>query len=116
MRLKLWSFLNKTAAISFGVLLAIFIVVSHESDDNNPLHEKDSTEQSEDTDDSDSQVLISSDWVTSITSNHLQPVLNWIRNIELPENPVIHVYKVLETGTTEFFQTLFQRIISPNAP
>jgi len=60
--------------------------------------------------------FVGSDLVAHVSSIQVQPTLQWIRDIEFVENPINHLHELIEIKTTRFFQTLFQQIISPNAP
>ena len=116
MKLKIWQLLNKTATLTIGVMVVFFMIANQKSGESREkIDTKDVAEQSSD-DDTQATSLVNADWVTSVSTTQIQPVLNWIRDIEFPENPIVHVFEVIKTGATQFFQTLFQRIISPNAP
>lgn len=108
---------STTAALIFGVLVVFLLYSSSFPESNRNISNPDQTEQSQADDESEQDhLLISGDWVTVTVSPQMQPILKWIRDIDFLENPVIHVHEIIGTGSTQFFQTLFQRIISPNAP
>ena len=108
---------SRTATLIFGVLVVFFLYSSAFPDSNRNIRYSAQMEQSGDKDEPEQDyLLISGDWVAVTVSLQMQPILKWIRDIDFLENPVIHSHEIMGTGLTQFFQTLFQRIISPNAP
>jgi len=120
MRFKANSLVIKSLTLFMGVAIALLSL----SSPSIPFHKsvekkvkKEQTDQQHDSgDNTDSAYVLFGDMSSHVTNIHVQPLLKWIRDIELVDNPVVHLHEMLENSTTPFFQTLFRQIISPNAP
>lgn len=104
--------------LSFGILAALFILVGQANYYQVQLKAIQEVDMQDSEENSSEEVLriFSNDAVSSAVHFHFNQVLHFITNIYSEIVEEIRVYLVETLPTIDFFETLFRRIISPNAP